>query len=56
MWPGQGPASSLNLPAVLVLEFRSTGDESPIALRSRVGLIYLLPHRYRVIECQWSQS
>ena len=56
MWSRQGPASSLNHPAVLVLEFQSIGDASPIALPSRMGLIYPLPHRYRVIKCQWSQS
>ena len=29
---GQGPPSSLNCPAILVLEFQSTGDDSPIDL------------------------
>ena len=29
-WSGQGPAFSLNCPTVLVLEFQSTGNESPI--------------------------
>ena len=29
---GQGPISSLNCPAVDILEFRSTGNASPIAL------------------------
>ena len=28
MWSGQGPASSLNCPASLVLELRSPGNES----------------------------
>ena len=32
MWPGQGPASCLNCPALLVLESQFTGNESPIAL------------------------
>ena len=32
MWSGQGPVSSLNCSAILVLEFQSTGNESPIAL------------------------
>ena len=32
VWSGQGPASSLNCSAILVLEFRSTGNESPVAL------------------------
>ena len=32
MWSVQGPASSLNCPAILVLEFRSIENESPIAL------------------------
>ena len=29
MWSGKGPASSLNCPAILVLEFQSIGNESP---------------------------
>ena len=29
---GQGPAFSLNCPAVNILEFQSTGDDSPITL------------------------
>ena len=29
---GQGPASSLNSPAINILEFQSTGDDSPITL------------------------
>ena len=32
MWSVQGPASSLNCPAILVLEFLSIENESPIAL------------------------
>ena len=36
MWPGQGPASCLNCPAVLILEFQSSGDDSPITLPCRV--------------------
>ena len=32
MWYDQGPDSSLNYPALLVLEFQSTGNEPPIAL------------------------
>ena len=32
MWSEQGPAFSLNCPAILILEFQSTGNESPIAL------------------------
>ena len=32
MWSGQGPASCLNCPANLILEFQSVGNESPIAL------------------------
>ena len=31
-WSGQGPASSLNCSAIAVLEFQSTGNESPVAL------------------------
>ena len=60
MWSGQGPASSLNCPAILTLEFWSTGNESPIALCWVWGNIYLLPqykwdrltHRYpfRIIK------
>ena len=32
MWSEEGPASSLNCPAILVLEFWPSGNESPIAL------------------------
>ena len=32
MWSGQGSASSLNCPAILVLKFWSTRNESPIVL------------------------
>ena len=32
MWFGQGPASSLNCPVILVLEFQSIGNASPIVL------------------------
>ena len=32
MWSVQGPASSLNCPAILVLEFQSLENESPVAL------------------------
>ena len=32
MWPGQGPAFSLNCSAITVLEFQSIGNESPVAL------------------------
>ena len=32
MWSGQGPVSSLNCPAVHLLELWSKGNESPIAL------------------------
>ena len=32
IWSGQGPASSLNCPAILFLEFWSLGNEFPIAL------------------------
>ena len=32
MWAGQGPASSLNYTAFLVLEFQAIGNESPIAI------------------------
>ena len=44
MWPGQGPASSLICPAILVLEFQSIGNEFPIALPWGTGHVgtYLL--------------
>lgn len=32
MWFGQGPSSTLNCPAVLVLELLSMGNDSPITL------------------------
>ena len=32
MWSRQGLTSSLNCPAILLLEFQPTGNESPIAL------------------------
>ena len=32
MWSGQGSASSLKCPAILVLKFWSTRNESPIVL------------------------
>ena len=46
---GQGPASSLNCPAILILEYRFTGNKSPIAYPGGGGgggglwPIYLLP-------------
>ena len=40
---GQGPASSLNCLAILILKYRSTGYESPIASPVCRG-IYLLLH------------
>ena len=45
MWPGQGPASCLNCPAILVLEFQFTENESPIVLPWQWGGggIYLPP-------------
>ena len=42
MWSGQGLASSLKCPAILILEFQSIENESPITL-PRDGPIYLLP-------------
>lgn len=42
MWSGKGPASFLNFPAILTLEFWSTRNESPIALLWE-GPIYFLP-------------
>ena len=41
VWSGQGPASSLNCPASLLLEFQSIGNKSPVALPSG-GPFYLL--------------
>ena len=41
MWSEQGPASSLNCPAILVLEFWSIGNE--LLYPGRVGSICLLP-------------
>ena len=41
MWSGQGPTSSVNCPASLLLEFQSIGNKSPVALPSG-GPIYLL--------------
>ena len=32
MWSGRGPASSLKCSAILLLEFQSTGNESPVTL------------------------
>ena len=43
MWSGQGPASSLDCPAALILEFLSKQNESPTALQWGSGYIYLLP-------------
>ena len=46
MWSVQGPASSLNCPAMLLWEFRSIENESPIAVpwgRGLGGGICLLP-------------
>ena len=31
LWSGQGPAISLNCPAIFVLEFQSSGNEAPVA-------------------------
>ena len=42
MWPGQGPASSLNCLAILILKFWSLGNKSSITLPWR-GPIYFLP-------------
>ena len=42
MWSDQGPGSSLNGPATLILEFQSRGNESPIAL-PWVGKVHLPP-------------
>ena len=52
MWSGKGPASSLNCPAILVLELWFIGSESPVTLswggREWRGGIYLLPQFYSV--------
>ena len=42
MQSGQGPVSSLNCPAVLILQFWSIGNESSITLPCR-GPLYFLP-------------
>jgi len=45
VWSSQGPAFSLTCPAILVLEFQSTGNESPTPLPWVGGApISLLPH------------
>ena len=41
MWPGQGPASCLNCPAILVLEFQSQPEHTIYSAQVR-GFIYLL--------------
>ena len=43
MWSGQGPASSLNCPAILLLEFQSIGNESPITLPWKGGIYFPAP-------------
>ena len=45
MWSGQGPASSLNCPAVVILDFWSIENESPTTLAWRV--IYLPLHHHQ---------
>ena len=45
MWSRKSPSSSLNFPAILIFEFWSTRNESPIALPWE-GPIYLLPEIY----------
>ena len=47
MWSEQGPASSLNCPAILVLEFWSIENESPIVL-PREGGKHLPPASHRI--------
>ena len=52
MWSAKGPASSLNCPAILVLELWFKGNKSPVTLPwgwggGREG-IYLLPQFYSV--------
>lgn len=59
LWPGQGPASSFNCPAILILEFRFTGNESLIALPSRVGIYLLLQYKVcfgKFILCERAKS
>ena len=48
MWSGHGPASCLNLPALLVLELRSTGNESAVTLPPGRGALCLLPHLHQL--------
>ena len=50
MCSAQGPAFSLNCPASLVLEFQSTGNESPITLLRRNPFTSCLKTNERVIS------
>ena len=43
----QGPASPLNCPATLILDFQSTGNESPVTLPCRELGEYLPPASFR---------
>ena len=44
-WSGKGPASSLNCPAIVILDFWSIENESPTTLSW--GAIYLPPHHHQ---------
>ena len=56
MWSGQGLASSLDHPALDILEFWSTGNESPVTLPCGVGSVYLLPQEGRVQGSEEARS
>ena len=56
-WSGQGPASSLNCPVILVLESRSIENESPIAVWWEVGVMgWHLPHASLSVRDTWEVS
>ena len=56
MWSGEGPASCLDCPALLVLEIRSTGNESTVTL-PQGGPIYLPPHLHQLTRpWPWPQG
>ena len=54
-WSGQHPASSLDCPAILILEFQSVGNKSAVALLQG-GPVNLLTqhqhHDYSEADCQ----
>ena len=57
MWSGQGPASSLNCPVILVLESGSIENESPVALWWEVEIMdWHLPHASLSVRDTWKVS